>query len=294
MGEKTGISWCDHTFNPWIGCTKVSAGCQHCYAEAGNTRFQWGGGWGRGKPRRRTSVENWRKPIQWARAALRDGVVRRVFCASLADVFDEEAPQEWRQDLWKLISETAEIGGLEWLLLTKRPENIMDMLPKAWLISPPDHIRIGVTVEDQAAAEERIPLLLQSWGGRNFLSCEPLLGAVDISYYLSGCVEQVGDRQYVTREMAMDACDMTLEGSLYSDEEWEPTTQPIDWVIVGGESGPGCRPMNLQWARDLRYQCLSERVPFFFKQIGGHPDKFHDPAGWPEDLRIQEVPEAQA
>lgn len=291
MGEKTKISWCDHTFNPWIGCTKVSTGCRHCYAETQNARFRWNGGWGKGQPRRRTSKKNWAKVLDWDRWASVEDKPRRVFCASLADVFDGEVDQEWRNDLWKLIDDTPH---LEWLILTKRPEHIMDMLPKAWLISPPDHIRIGVTVEDQAAAEERIPLLLQSWGGRNFLSCEPLLGAVEISYYLSGCVEQVSDRQYVTRDMARDAGDMALEGSLYSEEEWEPTTQPIDWVIVGGESGPGCRPMNLQWARDLRYQCLSERVPFFFKQIGGHPDKFHDPAGWPEDLRIQEVPEAQA
>jgi len=290
MGEKSKISWCDGTFNPWIGCTQISTGCRHCYAETQNARFQWGGGWGKDQPRKRTSAENWKKPLRWAEQAQRDGVIRRVCCSSLADVFDEEVPAEWRTDLWELIAATAKIGGLEWLLLTKRPKNVMRMLPVNWLYSKPDYIRIGVTAEDQEMADERIPVLLQAWSGKNFLSCEPLLDLIDISYYLSGCPEQVSSRHFVTREMAMDACDMALAGLLWSDEEWEQTTPTIDWVICGGESGPGCRAMNLQWARSLRDQCQAARVPFFFKQVGGHPVKHDEPAGWPEDLRIQEFP----
>ena len=253
MGETTGITWTDHTFNPWIGCTKVSQGCAHCYAETQNHCYNWTAGWGPGAPRKRTSVANWLKPLVWARKAAKSGEYRRVFCASLADVFDAEVPGVWRDDLWQLIQECSGqsvMGGLEWLLLTKRPENINAMLPNEWLESPPDFIRIGVTAENQEMFAERWGHLCQAWGGLNFISYEPALGPLDISY------------------------------------AWKQ----IDWIICGGESGPGCRPMELLWARDLRDQCHRAGIPFFFKQIGGHPNKQHDPAGWPVELRVQEFP----
>jgi len=191
MGEKTGIQWCDHTFNPWIGCTKVSDGCKFCYAERDNNRYKWVDGWGEGKQRRRTSGENWKKPLQWAKAAIKAGVVRRVFCASLADVFDADVPQIWRENLWDLIRETALIeeneihtSGLEWLILTKRPENIRRLLPLEWQDYPPYYIRLGVTAENQEMADYRIPKLLEVWSGKNFVSVEPMLEDIDISKYI--------------------------------------------------------------------------------------------------------------
>lgn len=261
MGEKTGITWTDHTFNPWIGCTKVSPGCAHCYAETQNKRYNWTAGWGKGQLRQRTSESNWKKPIAWARQAVLDGVIRRVFCASLADVFDNEVAPAWRNDLFHLIDQTGEIGGLEWLLLTKRPYNLPAMLPEAWGTNPPLYTCIGTTIEDQKQADMRIPLLLDSWKGKNFLSVEPMLGPLDLTHDLDG-----------------------YKGNgLYSNDK-------IHWVIVGGESGPGCRPMDLEWARGVRDQCIESNVPFFFKQIGGFPDKKHLPEQWPEDLRIQQFP----
>lgn len=259
MGETTGITWTDHTFNPWIGCTKVSQGCKLCYAETQNHRYNWNpAGWGPGAPRKRTSEANWKKPIQWARQAVKDGVTRRVFCASLADVFDGEVSDNWRYDLWCLMQDTAQIGGLEWLLLTKRPENIKSMLWGSWLKTPPDFIRLGVTVENQANAI-RAHMLLDNWDGKNFLSMEPLIERV------------------------------TLRSVMRPSPEWN---SDIDWVIVGGESGAGCRPMDIEWARELHDHCKRAKVPFFMKQLGGHPDKQHDPEKWPEDLRVQEFPKA--
>lgn len=257
MGQ-TAISWTatvlpdgtvlpGYSFNPWIGCTKISQGCAHCYAETQNKRYNWTAGWGPGAPRKRTSETNWKKPIQWARDAVRDGVTRRVFCASLADVFDPEVPQEWRNDLWGLIYQTGFIGGLEWLLLTKRPENIKAMIPARWE-NPPDNVRMGVTGEDQENFNIRTYYLNKDWWGKNFISIEPMLG--DIRLGIARC----------------------------------------DWIICGGESGAGCREMHLAWARELQAQCSARHVPFFMKQLGGFPDKRHNPAEWPEDLQIQQFP----
>jgi protein gp37 len=265
MGEKTAISWTDHTFNPWIGCTKLSQGCARCYAESQNKRYNWTAGWGKGAPRRRTSESNWNKPIQWAKQAVKDGVARRVFCASLADIYDPEVPQEWRDDLWQLIWDVAtgvNVYALEWLILTKRPENIERMTPKWIMEGTPRYIRLGVTAEDQENANRRIPALLNIWQGKTFVSFEPLL--TPIKFRIDWLPVLIGDG---------------------------PERFPgIDWCIVGGESGANCRPMGLDWARYIRDRCKESCVPFFFKQIGGNPNKRHNPAEWPEDLRIQEFP----
>jgi protein gp37 len=225
MGEKTGIVWCDHTFNPWIGCQKVSDGCKNCYAARDNNRYHWVGEWGRDY--RRTSAENWKKPIQWAKQAVKDGVIRRVFCASLADVFDASVLDEWRTDLLDLICTCAQIGGVEWLILTKRPENIEWMLPKTWIGEPRDYIRIGVTAENQVMADKRIPELLRNWSGKNFISAEPMLSDIDLRDF----------------------------------------TEKIDWLICGCESGPNSRKTKHDWVRNLRYQCVFGGVPFFLKQL---------------------------
>lgn len=280
MGQ-TAISWTatvlpdgtvlpGYSFNPWIGCTKVSQGCKFCYAETQNNRYQWNqAGWGPGKERKRTSPANWKKPIEWAKQARADGVTRRVFCASLADVFDPEVPQEWRSDLWFMINLTGEYGGLEWLLLTKRPQYIEHMAPVEWLENPPGYVRIGVTTEDQENADRRIPQLGRVWKGKNFVSYEPALGPISFAGL---------DNEGIYRPWLDVAA-------------WEPA---IDWIICGGESGSGCRPFNIEWARSVRDQCARAGIPFFFKQTGGHPNKRHDPAEWPEDLRVQEFPEFDA
>jgi protein gp37 len=290
MGETTGIAWTDMTFNPWIGCTKVSQGCKFCYAETQNKRYGWVSAWGPNAPRKRTSEANWRKPLEWAKKAASEGVTRRVFCASLADVFDIEAPQEWRVDLFTMIDQIGRfVWGLEWLILTKRPENIINMAPARWLDNPPDYVRIGVTSEDQENADKRIPELLKVWHGRTFVSYEPALSPVDFSPYL--VCQWFQDTDHPVQWKPGDIVDREK----YPIRGYSARLRGrIDWVICGGESGPGCRPMDLQWARDVRDQCRAANTPFFFKQIGGHPNKRHDPALWPADLRVQEFPTMEA
>lgn len=277
MGENTAIEWADHTFNAWIGCTKVSPGCANCYAEARSAR--WGDvEWGPGKERRRTSEANWRKPLSWDRAAARDGVRPRVFCASLADWLDDEAPISWLADLLALIGQTP---NLDWLLLTKRPQEwlvrMRDVvyhleeeerrhldadgdpkglgdgcfartLARQWICDEaPANVWVGTTVEDQRRADERIPQLLEIPARVRFLSCEPLLGPVDL-------------------EAAFSVTDAQGEPS---GPRCNPNGSPaVGWVICGGESGAGARPMHPEWARSLRDQCVEAGVAFHFKQWG--------------------------
>lgn len=251
MAENSKIEWTDHTFNPWIGCTKVSAACDHCYAEVATpTRTLRASGaetWGPHAPRKRTSAANWKKPLAWNRKAEYEGRRYRVFCASLADVFDNHASilPEWRADLWELIAETTH---LDWLLLTKRPQNINRMLPHGWNGGWPN-VWLGTTVENQTEADRRIPHLLAAPATVRFLSCEPLLGPVDLTRW-SGIEGDGGTMGF-----------------------------GLDWVICGGESGPGARPMHPDWARSLRDQCVAAGVPFFFKQWGE----------WGHTLHMQDV-----
>ncbi len=261
MGEGTKIEWTDHTFNPWIGCTAVSPGCDHCYAEARmDTRLKVVE-WGSHGERKRTSAKNWQMPLKWDRDAAKAGKRAKVFCASLADVFDNHLSilPAWRRDLWDLIAKTPH---LDWLLLTKRPQNIDRYLPihlgTAWFRStysewPWPNVWLGTTVENQAEADRRIPHLLAVPAKVHFLSCEPLLGPVD----LTRLNDKNGTHEYTCLECDVDPVD---------DGEWGGRT--INWVICGGESGPGARPMNPQWARDLRDQCQAAGVPFHFKQNG--------------------------
>jgi len=251
MGENTKIAWCDHTFNCWIGCQKVSPGCQNCYAEKLAHFHGWVKEWG--KDYKLTSESNWKKPIQWAKQAVKDGVTRRVFCASLADVFDTNVSMDWRKRLLTIIAATGYIGGIEWLILTKRPENIKNNFPSVWLDDPPKFIRIGITCENQEMVDKRMQLFFDSWQGKNFISVEPMLSHISLRQnwvdYLQGWYTETAiDRQ----------------GEPY------PIQAPmknIDWVICGCESGPGARPCDINWARDLRDQCAAAGVPFFLKQL---------------------------
>jgi protein gp37 len=169
MGEHTEISWCDHTFNPFIGCTQLSAACDFCYAKTLAERYGWVDWNG---PPKRTSDANWRKPIAWDRKAAAAGVRRRVFCASLADVFDNQAPEQWRADLWALIAATPH---LDWLLLTKRPQNILGMLPIMWGDGWPN-VWLGCTTENQDEFNRRWPRLNAVPARVHFVSYEPALG----------------------------------------------------------------------------------------------------------------------
>ncbi len=168
---KTTIEWCDFTFNPWLGCQKVSPGCDNCYAEAMMDHRYHRVEWGPHGERKRTSEENWRQPLRWARAARAAGARHRVFCASLADVFDNRVPKGWRADLFRLIRSTQD---LDWLLLTKRPENIAAMLP-----AEADGLRnvwLGTTCEDQRHYDRRWPILRSVDAAVRFVSYEPALG----------------------------------------------------------------------------------------------------------------------
>ena len=301
MVENSKIEWTDHTFNPWIGCQKVSPGCDHCYAETQNAHRKWNGGtWGPGAPRTRTSVAYWKQPLRWNDAAAASGTRAKVFCASLADVFDNQVPREWRDDLWGIIDSCPH---LDWLLLTKRPQNVVKMLPadRCLLGAPWPNVWIGTTVENQEEADRRIPHLLDVPAAKRFLSCEPLLGPVDLRHlnvdgeHECDCLRMATMREIWNDAWSPDVTGEPLDESIVAFENdggiYPPTdTRPpgIDWVICGGESGPNARPMHTDWARSLRGQCQAAEVPFFMKQMGGVV-KARMPE-IPDDLMIRQFP----
>lgn len=337
MSENTKIEWCDHTWSPWRGCTKVSPGCANCYAEALSKRNPAVlGNWGKGKPR--VLAKNWGEPVRWNRVAgngkcdccgstrdasntgncKRCGEIDRTFTRprvfpSLCDWLDDEVPIEWLARFLALIHDTP---NLDWLLLTKRPENWLNRIEEVkryalrkgnpprphedaaaaalaghWSVGDyPINVWIGTSVEDQIRADERIPALLKIPARRRFLSVEPMLGPVDLSMWLPN----------------KDA-----DGDTTARYNYEHPKASIHWVIVGGESGSGARPCNVEWIRDVVRQCAAAGVPCFVKQLGSnvvqswndpsispstfsvklkHP-KGGDPAEWPEDLRVRQFPE---
>ena len=296
MAENSKIEWTDHTFNPWRGCTKVSPGCLNCYAETLSKRNPAVlGQWGSGKPRVLASDSMWSQPLKWNREAAAkrhetewssDDNPRglrppRVFCASLADWLDDEVPVVWLARLLVLIMRTPE---LDWLLLTKRPQNFRGRMNAAlkcvlkatggepcneadfidgWVNKGdaiPKNIWIGTTVEDQQRANERIPHLLKIPAKIRFLSCEPMLAHVDLeSVPLGETCDCCHTPVHLHALTGFTGCHGDCDG---------PTMGKIHWVICGGESGPNARPMNPDWARSLRDQCNAAGVSFFFKQWG--------------------------
>ena len=269
MGENSKIEWTDHTFNPWIGCQKVSPACANCYAENETfVRVQRAKGrelWGPNSEHHITSEENWAKPLRWNEDAKAARERRRVFCASLADVFEDRSDLELpRARLFRLINNT---GHLDWLLLTKRPENIMRLvaqvrdnvgegreLASSWCNGyPPRNVWIGTTVETQEQADKRIPELLKIPAKVRFLSCEPLLARIDLRHVQHN------------REVEIDA--LTGDHGVIRPLRGQSDAK-IHWVICGGESGPNARPMHPDWARSLRDQCAAAGVRFLFKQWG--------------------------
>lgn len=276
--KNTKIEWADHTFNPWIGCTKVSEGCKNCYAEALMNHRLKKVKWGKGQPRQLTSQQNWDQVHLWNKTAETEGNRPRVFCASLADWLDPEIPVEWLVDLLHLIYKTP---NLDWLLLTKRPDlwitrmgevknhltnklldcHCSDTKPLFWVLSwcanePPENVWVGTSVENQQNASRlwdlaRIPAKIR------FASCEPLLGLVNLTK-----IEDDFGNTYdaLTGHMGIEARGMVNAAKL-------------DWVIVGGESGKDARPMNPVWVQSLQEQCQSSSTAFFFKQWGKwHPN----------------------
>ncbi len=224
MGKHSKIEWTHHTFNPWWGCTKVSEACKHCYAETWARRVG-SRVWGPNAERRFFTNSHWKQPLDWNREAEVLGERRRVFCASMSDVFEDRPDlRSHRERLFDLIEETP---YLDWLLLTKRPKNVSRMA--RWTTDWPDNVWLGTTVEMQKRAEELVPELAKSAAVVRFLSCEPLLGPIDLASWLG------------------------------SD---------VSWVIAGGESGGKARPSHPVWFRALRDQCMAAGVPFHFKQWG--------------------------
>jgi protein gp37 len=228
MAKNSPIEWTHHTFNPWWGCIKISPACDNCYAELWAKRMGHQL-WGRDATRRFFGATHWREPFVWNEEARLAGRRERVFCASMADVFERRGElNAERLKLWDVIERTP---NLDWLLLTKRPQNICKLAP--WRDDWPANVWLGATVENQTEAERRLPFLLSIPATIRFLSCEPLLGPID----LQGWFKREG-------------------------------LHPIDWIIAGGESGGGCRPMHPDWVRSLLAQCQTHNVAFHFKQWG--------------------------
>jgi protein gp37 len=274
MGEKTNVEWCSHTWNPWRGCQEVSPGCANCYArEFANRNPSVLGEWGEGTYRAVASDRYFAEPITWNRKAGEDGVRRRVLCGSMMDIFED------RPDLvrarYRAMRVINRCRNLDWLLLTKRPQNIRKLWwEAAWegryeglrgLVSAP-HVWMGTTVEDQRRAAERIRYLLAADVHTRFLSCEPLLEEVDLQPWLAG--------------------------------------GGIHWVIAGGESRQGgrCRKCDIEWVESIVEQCRRHGVPVFVKQMGSvlfadrQQLKLIDKKGgdineWPDHLRLRQFPE---
>ena len=266
MGDKTEISWTTHTHNPWWGCVRVSPACRHCYADDQAKRYGHQV-WRKNGPRRMLSDANWAKPLKWNRDAERAGVPAKVFCASMADVFEDHPDvAEPRKRLWDLIENTP---WLQWQLLTKRPENVTGMVP--WGNDWPSWVWLGTSVENQRFADQRIPILASIPAKVRFLSCEPLLGAVDLGGHKAS----------------------------------------INWLIIGGESGGlKVRETELEWAESLVRQARDAGIAPFVKQLGSAwardmvvngrslyargDRKASDMQWWPRELRVREFPEVPA
>jgi protein gp37 len=223
MAERTGIAWTDTTWNPVTGCTKVSEGCRNCYASAIAGRF-WGA---REFTDVRTHADRLDAPLRWRKP-------RRVFVNSMSDLFHDAVPDEF---IGRVFAVMGRAPQHTFQILTKRPERMQRFCDWNRRTGNPPlrNVWLGVSCEDQETADERVPLLLQVPAAVRFLSCEPLLGPIDLRLRMEPQVHHAPNQ--------------------------------VDWVIVGGESGRGFRPMDLDWARSLREQCAAASVPFFFKQV---------------------------
>lgn len=300
MGVDTGIQWTHHTWSSWRGCAKVSHGCTNCYADALSKRNPAVlGVWGPSGTR--VIAKDWTKPLAWDRAAAKAGERRRIFMSMNDWLEDRPELDEPRARLLELIDATQ---NLDWLLLTKRPENFQSLMERlaamngcaggdvghdvaaSWIDGdPPPNVWLGVSVEDQETADARIPALLKIPAALRWVSYEPALGPVAFVQNFGGGVVRNWLSGAVSTGWRID----------YG--------RRLNWVVCGGESGPNARPFDLQWARNAIRQCSAAGVPVFVKQLGRRPIwsdarmlDLRDKKGgvmdeWPLDMRVREMPE---
>lgn len=328
MGEKTKIEWCHHTGNLWWGCQEVHVGCDHCYARQLDARYK-GGHWGASAPRRPIKSV-WADFLKWQRLAQEAGEMHRVFVGSMMDIFELDKPLfpilQFERENLALRSTSAlrekffreivpQCPNLLFLLLTKRPGNIKDMVPRAWLETPPPNVMYGYSAVNQETADRDIPKLLDV-PGRHFLSCEPLLEPVDLSEWLESCERCCGEgRTFACFDPRGNPVDgMPVEDAegrsdgIVIDCPWCAERRGyVDWVIVGGESGGGARPCHTGWILDIVRQCRMAGVPVFVKQLGAHALDYGRDFGpamrlglrdrkggemseWPSALQVRDVP----
>jgi len=281
MAENSKIEWCHHTANLWHGCTKVHAGCDHCYAETLSHR--WGRDiWGPDKPRMeiKSALADL---LKYQRAAQAVGEIHRVFVGSMMDIFEKPMPLV-DKDGNALKHDTGAVRdlffenityefypNLLFLFLTKRPSNINKYIPESWKVSSPKNVMFGCSVSDQKTANDLIPQLLDV-NGKKFLSIEPLLGPIDLTRIKAPVDPVEPNEKYFMNALGNTSyeweyepgCFDTVDGNVY---------EAIDWVIVGGESGHHARPMHPDWVKNLQTQCSEHEIPFFFKQWGEYSHK---------------------
>ena len=260
MAKTTKIEWADATWNPWMGCTKISEGCANCYAR----RFWNLHGIKSGEVRRTSD-----RTFQSILSTTKYPSGSRVFVCSMSDFFHDQVEMQWSLEATEMMGKRRD---LTFLLLTKRPERLHEWA-SSWNVhrmdyGEPSHIWLGVTAENQERADERIPELLNiNWPGKRFVSVEPQLGLVELSR-VKVPEDKVCLATHAYLEYHFDAL------SPHADEHYHQAPRTLDWVICGGESGHGARPFDLDWARSLRDECDAVGAPFFFKQTRGlHPEK---------------------
>lgn len=263
MSATTKIEWCDATFNPWTGCTKWGPDCDNCYAASFSLRVG-GPDYRKGVPRRRCNGFE-KSAMALARKAAKLGKRLKVF-PSLCDVFDAEVPSEWRADFWRVVDATRD--RLDWLILTKRTENVAGMLPDGWGDGWAG-VWLGMSAGDQKTFDRRVGDFLRVRAALHFLSYEPAFGPLN--------------------------AEVKINFRRPDGSHWSTTTVWFQWVIIGGESGPGARPFNLKWARDVLAQCKRAKVTAFYKQGGASNACQHEAKGgcvecMPADLRVREWP----
>lgn len=297
----TGIEWTDRTWNPIRGCSRVSEGCRNCYAERQAARFVKPGQAFHGFAKvvaPRDSLDRvgrrrngWtgkveliehklREPLSWRKPA-------KVFVNSMSDLFHEGLPD---RDIDRILLVMEQAHRHTYQILTKRPEVMRGYMAERFgpagsrAPHPPPNVWLGVSAENQAAADERIPILLRTPAAVRFVSCEPLLGPISLQPWFGVCDHN---------------CEAEIPGRHWS---WCPADRPpLNWVIVGGESGPGARGCHLGWIRSIVNDCRTADLPVFVKQLGAQPrsatqwilprdPKGGDPSEWPEDLRVREFP----
>lgn len=265
MGEVTGISWCDHTFNPWEGCTKISPGCDLCYAAARDERYHAGENWGKDAARLQHTARYWNQPLRWNAAAIDAGERRRVFCGSLMDIMEDRRDLDASRDaVFELIDRCT---ALDWLLVTKRPQCFRRLLPSAWRAGAPTNVWCIVTVESSDYLWRVAHLMDYPFHIRG-ISYEPALERVDFS-------------------------------------PWLGFPAGVDWLIIGGESSQlasQARSFQIAWAREAIKACRDAKAAApFLKQLGSNAVDNQmrfitrhragaDPEEWPEDVRVQEFP----